>query len=71
MKYIDLQRKSMDELQTILKDTRVQLGHLQFELANKALKDTSKLRKAKMDIAQIMTALNRKVTEQMTETKEA
>jgi len=58
MKFKDLQKKKPEELQKMLKDLRIQLGQLQFELGNKALKDTSKLGKIKIEIARINTALH-------------
>lgn len=57
MKFSDLQSKSQPELNEMLKELRVKLGKLRFELANKALKDTSQLKKVKKDTARILTAL--------------
>ena len=47
----------MSELQIMLKEQRVVLGKLRFELANKTLKDFSKLQKTGRDIAKILTAI--------------
>lgn len=58
MKFNDLQNKQSAELQELLKDARIKLGKLRFELANKSLKDSSQIGKVKKDIAQIMTAIN-------------
>lgn len=57
LKFVDLQSKSQPELQEMLKELRVKLGKLRFELANKALKDTSQLGKVRRDIARILTAI--------------
>lgn len=58
MKFSDLQNQSQAELQEQLKASRIKLGKLRFELANKALKDFSQIGKTRQEIAQIMTALN-------------
>ena len=57
MKFIDLQNKSQNELQEMIKELQVKLGKLRFERANKSLKDVSQLKKAKKDIARGLTAL--------------
>lgn len=56
----DLQNKSAPELQERLKEAKIKLGKFRFELANKALKDSSQIGKVKKEIARIMTALNKK-----------
>lgn len=58
MKYSDLQNKDPRELQMTLKELQVQLGKLRFQLADKALKDFSQIKKTRKDIAKIMTAVN-------------
>lgn len=60
MEFQDLQNKSVPELQERLKEARIKLGRLKFELANKALKDSSQIGKVKKEIARIMTVLNKK-----------
>lgn len=60
MKYADLQNKDLSELQIILKELQVQLGKLRFQLADKALKDYSKIGKSRKDIARILTAAKSK-----------
>jgi ribosomal protein L29 len=59
MKYGDLENKDINELNEMLKDAKVKLGKLKFELANKALKDFSQIRKARIEIAKLLTAINR------------
>jgi len=57
MKYADLQNKDSHELQEMLKEAKVKLGKLRFDLANKALKDFSRIGKIRREVAQIMTAI--------------
>jgi len=58
IKFSELQNKSQQELQEMLKEYRVNLGKLRFELSNKSLKDVSQFKKIKHDIARIITAMN-------------
>ncbi|OGN29157.1 MAG: 50S ribosomal protein L29 [Candidatus Yanofskybacteria bacterium RIFCSPLOWO2_01_FULL_49_25] len=58
MKYTDIQDKEVSELQEMLKDARLKLGKLNFELKSKTLKNVSQVGATKRFIAQIMTALN-------------
>jgi len=55
MKYSDLQNKDPKELQSMLKESQIQLGKFRFQLADKTLKDYSQVRKTKKDIARILT----------------
>lgn len=64
MKFPELQNKSQNELQEMLKEFQVKLGKLKFELAGQSLKDTSQIGKARKDIARVMTAL--KITKSST-----
>lgn len=57
MKYTDLKNKDAKELQQIVKDLKVKLGKLRFELTNKTLKDFNQLKQAKKDIARVLTAI--------------
>ena len=57
MKFNYIQSKSQNELNEMLKELRIKLGKLRFELANKSLKDVSQLKKTKKDIARILTAI--------------
>jgi len=59
-KFTDLKDKDVKELQTLLKETRVNLGKLKFELNNKALRNSSKIGITKKEIAKILTALKQK-----------
>lgn len=61
MKYRDLIEKSPDELQSILKDLQAKLLQLRFDLADKKLKDLSQLKKTKVSIAQILTAMKAQI----------
>ena len=44
----------------MLKNARIKLGQLKFELANKTLKNPSQIKPVKKEIARLMTALNNK-----------
>lgn len=57
MKYSDLKNKSADELKALLEENIVKLGKLEFGHQQTTLKDVSQLRKNKLIIAQIRTAL--------------
>lgn len=57
MKTNELKNKSMGELLQMLSDLRAQLAKFSFELEANTLKDTSQIRKAKRDIARILTLL--------------
>ncbi len=58
MKYTDLQDKSVVELETMLKDKKLEVFTLRAKLKTMQLTNTSELRAAKKDVARIMTALN-------------
>ena len=58
MKRIDTNNKSKEELTNALKELRGKLAQLNFDLAEKKLKDTTELRKTKKDIARLLTAMN-------------
>lgn len=60
MKYKELQNQDIKELQNLLKERRVSLGKLRFELNNKSLRDPSKIRSTRRDIAKILTTINSK-----------
>lgn len=57
MKYSDLNNKGTQELRERLREEKIKLGKLRFELANKALKDSSQIGKVKKDIARLLTAV--------------
>lgn len=57
MKYKDLEKKSKEDLQKMLKDLKVSLGRLQFELKHQALKNVNQIAQTKRDIARVLTAL--------------
>jgi len=58
MKRFDTKNKSREELSAAMAELRAKLGQLQFDKADKKLKDSSQFKKAKKDIARIMTALS-------------
>lgn len=53
-----IEGRSADELNRLLQDARVQLGKLEFQHANNALKNTSELGLVRKQIARILTALH-------------
>ena len=57
MNYIDLKDKSLQELLVLLKEKKVLLFELKAKLKTMQLKNTSELRVAKKNIAQIKTAI--------------
>jgi large subunit ribosomal protein L29 len=57
MKYSDLADKSLEELQTMLKEKKKNLFTLKMKQKMMQLTNTSELRVAKKDIARINTAL--------------
>jgi len=57
MKFIDIQDKSVAELETLLKEKKLELFTLKAKLKTMQLTNTSELRIAKKDIARIQTAL--------------
>ena len=57
MKYIDLQDKSIADLENLLKEKKLELFTLKAKLKTMQLTNTSELRVAKKEIARIQTAL--------------
>jgi large subunit ribosomal protein L29 len=58
MKYTDLQGKSLDELNKLLKDKKLEVFTLRVKLKTMQLTNTAELRSAKKDVARIKTAIN-------------
>lgn len=57
MKYTELKNKNKLELNELLRDLRIKLGKLRFDLGGNTLKDRSQIKKTKQEIARVMTAL--------------
>jgi len=57
MKFIDIQDKSVADLENVLKEKKLELFTLKAKLKTMQLTNTSELRVAKKDIARIQTAL--------------
>ena len=57
MKYTDIKDKSVEELNTMLKEKKLELFTLKAKQKTMQLTNTSELRVAKKDIARILTAL--------------
>jgi len=58
MKYIDLQDKSLVELNELLKEKRLEVFTLSVKLKTMQLTNTAELRAVKKDIARIQTAIS-------------
>lgn len=59
MKNNELINKSKEELNHLLTDLRSKILRLNFNMAEKKVKDFSQLKKVKKDIARILTVLNK------------
>ncbi len=57
MKFTALHQKDAKELDSLLKDERISLGKLRFELNNKSLHNPSKIKTTRRNIAKLLTAL--------------
>jgi large subunit ribosomal protein L29 len=60
MKYTELQDKTIEELNKLLKDKKVELFENRMKLRTMQLQDSSVIRKIKKDIARIKTAISTK-----------
>lgn len=60
MDYKELKKKNEKELQKMLAELRDKLRDLRFKDANKQLKDIREIRQARIEIARILTLLNKK-----------
>ena len=60
MKYTELQDKTIEELNKLLKDKKVELFENRMKLRTMQLQDSSVIRKIKKDIARINTAISAK-----------
>ena len=57
MKHFDTHNRKPEELANSLTELRTKLVQLEFDRADKKLKDVSQFKKTKKDIARILTAL--------------
>ena len=60
MKYTELKDKTLEELNTLLKEKKVELFENRIKLRTMQLQDRSVIRKIKKDIARIKTAISAK-----------
>ncbi len=60
MKYTELKEKSLQELEGLLRDKKLELFSLRMKLKTMQLQDTSQIRKTRKDIARIKTAIAEK-----------
>jgi len=58
MKHFDTKNKSREELANSLNEFRTKLVQLEFDRADKKLKDVSQFKKTKRDIARILMTLS-------------
>ncbi len=60
MKYTEIKEKSLQELEELLKEKKLELFGLRMKLKTMQLQDTSQIRKTRKDIARIKTAITEK-----------
>ena len=60
MNYTEIKNKSLEELERLLKDKKLELFELRLKLKTMQLQDTSQIRKTRKDIARIKTAITEK-----------
>ena len=60
MRYTELKEKSIQELEGLLREKKLELFELRMKLKTMQLQDTSQIRKTRKDIARIKTALAEK-----------
>jgi large subunit ribosomal protein L29 len=60
MKYTEIKEKSLQELEGLLRDKKLELFELRMKLKTMQLQDTSQIRKTRKDIARIKTAIAEK-----------
>jgi len=60
MKIVEIRRKSEEELNKTLKESREKLRQLRFDLSAGKVKNIREIRVVKKDIAKILTVLNPK-----------
>ncbi|MFH1611823.1 MAG: 50S ribosomal protein L29 [bacterium] len=58
MKAKEINKKNEKELQTVLKEKRLQLGEMRFTLSSKKIKNVKEVSVLRRDIARILTILN-------------
>ena len=58
MTFDELKNKSKDELMQMHKELKAKIMKLDFDLASNKLKDVSQIKKARKEIARILTVLN-------------
>ncbi len=60
MKYTEIRDKSLQELEGLLREKKLELFSLRMKLKTMQLQDTSQIRKTRKDIARIKTAIAEK-----------
>ncbi|MBI2626656.1 MAG: 50S ribosomal protein L29 [Parcubacteria group bacterium] len=59
-KFKEFKQKTILELNNLLNEKKVELGHLRFQLQDKQLKNVNKIKETKRDVARIKTLLSNK-----------
>jgi len=57
MKYREFKNKSLQDLQDMVENLRIELGKSSFDIATNTLKNTGRIKEIKRDIARILTAI--------------
>jgi len=57
-KFKEFKQKTILELNNLLDEKKVELGHLRFQLQDKQLKNVNKIKEVKKDVARIKTLLS-------------
>ncbi len=63
MNYTEIKEKSLQELEGLLREKKLELFELRMKLKTMQLQDTSQIRKTRKDIARIKTAIAQKKAE--------
>jgi large subunit ribosomal protein L29 len=69
MKFIDIAEKSVEELNSLLKEKKIELFGTKMKLKTMQLKNSSELKNIRKDIARIQTALSQKSAQKKAEGK--
>jgi len=60
LQFKELENRSVNDLQQVLKDSRQKLQELRFKVASKQLKNIREIRSVRLTIAHILTILQRR-----------
>jgi large subunit ribosomal protein L29 len=57
MKISEIKNRSKEELEQLIKELRARIAQMNFDLADKKLKNTNQIKQVKKDIARVLTVL--------------